>query len=87
MSGAKKGKTEVLIDGLPGYPDNIRSNGRGGFYISLLFSRTPDVCICTTLCFSNLVLKFKYEVGSNPFPLIKIEPQHSGSNCPYSSDP
>lgn len=55
LSGAKKGKTEVLIDGLPGYPDNIRSNGRGGFYISLLFSRTPEVQICTSLFDSNLL--------------------------------
>ncbi|CAL8111724.1 unnamed protein product [Orchesella dallaii] len=39
LKGDKKGTSEVFIDGLPGSPDNIRSNGRGGFYISLIAPR------------------------------------------------
>jgi len=42
LTGAKKGKTEVLVDGLPGFPDNIRSNGKGGFYVALLTSRSQE---------------------------------------------
>jgi len=36
LTGAKKGQKEILVDRLPGMPDNIRSNGKGGFYISLV---------------------------------------------------
>ncbi|XP_021944562.1 adipocyte plasma membrane-associated protein [Folsomia candida] len=39
LQGPKKGTKEVFIEGLPGICDNIRSNGKGGFYISLV---TPD---------------------------------------------
>ncbi|ODM97114.1 Adipocyte plasma membrane-associated protein [Orchesella cincta] len=42
LKGPKKGTSEVLIDRLPGYPDNVRSNGKGGFYISLLTSRFAE---------------------------------------------
>ncbi|CAL8111728.1 unnamed protein product [Orchesella dallaii] len=42
LKGPKKGTSEVLIDRLPGYPDNVRSNGKGGFYISLVISRSAE---------------------------------------------
>jgi len=35
LKGVKKGQSDIFIDGLPGYPDNIRSNTKGGFYVSL----------------------------------------------------
>lgn len=41
MKGPKTGKSEVFIDGLPGMPDNIKKNGRGSFYIPLVFARIP----------------------------------------------
>lgn len=43
LRGDKKGTTEVFNDGLPGSPDNIRSNGKGGFYISLIAPRYSNV--------------------------------------------
>ena len=35
LSGPKAGSQDVLIDRLPGYPDNLSSNGRGIFWVAL----------------------------------------------------
>ncbi|CAG7660341.1 unnamed protein product, partial [Allacma fusca] len=35
LKGPKAGQKDVFMDGLPGLPDNIRPNGKGGFYIVL----------------------------------------------------
>ncbi|KAH9289363.1 hypothetical protein KI387_033480, partial [Taxus chinensis] len=35
LEGPKKGQTESFIDRLPGFPDNIRSDGEGVFWIGL----------------------------------------------------
>lgn len=35
LTGPKKGKTEVFVDNLPGGADNIRSNGRGGYWVGI----------------------------------------------------
>jgi hypothetical protein len=42
LKGPKAGQKEVFLDGLPGSPDNIRLNGRGGFFISLIAPRYAD---------------------------------------------
>jgi len=42
LKGSKKGTKELFIDGLPGVPDNVRSNGKGGFYISLVTADTEE---------------------------------------------
>jgi len=45
LKGSKKGQHDVLVDGLPGSPDNIRPNGKGGAYVSLIvpkYSTTPN---------------------------------------------
>ena len=34
---------DIFFDGLPGTPDNIRSNGKGGFYVSLFSLKRPPV--------------------------------------------
>ena len=35
LKGSKAGTHDVFVDGLPGMPDNLRPNGKGGFYITL----------------------------------------------------
>lgn len=35
LKGPKAGKSELLLDNLPGYPDNIKLNSRGNFYVGL----------------------------------------------------
>ncbi|MCC6153352.1 MAG: SMP-30/gluconolactonase/LRE family protein [Candidatus Hydrogenedentes bacterium] len=41
LTGDKKGTWDVFIDNLPGYPDNISSNGRGTFWLALANPRNP----------------------------------------------
>lgn len=36
LKGPKAGQQEVFLDGLPGAPDNIHSDGQGGFLITLV---------------------------------------------------
>ena len=43
LKGEKKGQSDVFIDGLPGFPDNIRSDGKDGILVSLPVARTSDV--------------------------------------------
>lgn len=38
LKGPKAGQHEIFIDGLPGVPDNINSDGQGGFFISLILA-------------------------------------------------
>ena len=35
IKGNMLGKSEILMDGLPGFPDGISSNGRGIYWIAL----------------------------------------------------
>lgn len=41
LSGARAGEQEILIDNLPGYPDNIEASGDGTFWIALASPRVP----------------------------------------------
>ncbi|XP_050527164.1 adipocyte plasma membrane-associated protein Hemomucin isoform X2 [Daktulosphaira vitifoliae] len=41
LKGPKAQKSEIFVDGLPGMPDNLKSNKRGSFYVPLVISRTP----------------------------------------------
>lgn len=41
FDGPSKGKREVLVSNLPGYPDNINRGSDGTFWVALLGLRTP----------------------------------------------
>ncbi|MBA4109793.1 MAG: gluconolactonase [Leptothrix sp. (in: Bacteria)] len=41
LKGQKAGTSEVFIDNLPGFPDNISYNGRDGFWLALFAPRDP----------------------------------------------
>lgn len=41
LKGPKKGTSDVFIEGLPGWADNIHSNGKGEFYATLVL-RTDE---------------------------------------------
>ncbi|MCL4129430.1 UNVERIFIED_CONTAM: hypothetical protein GTU68_063179 [Idotea baltica] len=43
LNGPKAGSSDVFVSGLPGMPDNIRARQEGGYYISLVTARHPDV--------------------------------------------
>jgi hypothetical protein len=39
VKGPKKGSRDIFIDGLPGLPDNLKSDGQGGFLVPLITVR------------------------------------------------
>lgn len=41
IDGPKKGKLEILIPDLPGYPDNINRSSDGNYWVSLVGMRSP----------------------------------------------
>ncbi len=41
LGGEKKDLTEIFIDNLPGFPDNISSNGNDKFWLALVTPRSP----------------------------------------------
>jgi YD repeat-containing protein len=41
LTGDKQGTWDVFIDNLPGFPDNISSNGDGAFWLALFTTRNP----------------------------------------------
>ena len=52
LKGPKIGKTEVLIDNLPGFPDGISSNGKDIFWLAIIDPR--DKLLDRILPFPNL---------------------------------
>ncbi|KAK5648525.1 hypothetical protein RI129_003417 [Pyrocoelia pectoralis] len=42
LQGPKKGTYDVFLDGLPGLPDNIQTDGKDGFLIPLVIGRDDD---------------------------------------------
>ena len=41
FDGPKKGRTEIVLDNLPGFPDNINISSDGNFWMSLSGMRCP----------------------------------------------
>lgn len=41
LKGPKAGSAEVVIENLPGFPDNVSFNGRDGFWLALFAPRDP----------------------------------------------
>ena len=39
LTGERKGQSEIFIDNLPGFPDNLTSNGRDKFWLALVSPR------------------------------------------------
>lgn len=42
LKGPKAGQSEIFVEGLPGLPDNIHSDGHGGFLVSIVISNDPE---------------------------------------------
>lgn len=57
LKGPKKGNRDIFIDGLPGLPDNLKSDGQGGFLAPLVFLRNKT----NPVLFQSL----------GPFPLLR----------------
>lgn len=75
LKGPKAGKQEVFIDGLPGMPDNIDSDGQGGFLVSLftyIDSQNPQISqsLIPHPNIRKLLIRLMYSLEA-PFKLIQ----------------
>jgi sugar lactone lactonase YvrE len=43
LTGEKAGQTDIFIDNLPGFPDNLSYNGDGLFWVALVFPRDSTI--------------------------------------------
>jgi len=43
LKGPKKGTSEVFVDNLPGFPDNLSYNDKGVFWVAFANPRNPDL--------------------------------------------
>lgn len=66
LEGDKKGQIEVFIENLPGYPDNIRYNGHGIFWIGLVSKRSAMLEILFR------IPQLKYYVAANKAVMEKL---------------
>lgn len=41
IAGAQKGKTDVFVENLPGFPDNLNKSAAGGYWLGLVAPRNP----------------------------------------------
>ncbi|XP_043469735.1 adipocyte plasma membrane-associated protein-like [Leptopilina heterotoma] len=75
LKGPKAGKKELFIDGLPGMPDNIDSDGQGGFFITLAAyadSQNPQISQSLTPHpnIRKLLVRLLYSIEA-PFKLVQ----------------
>ena len=57
LKGPNKGERDIFIDGLPGVPDNLKSDGQGGFFVPLIVTRDKS----NPVLFQSL----------GPFPILR----------------
>lgn len=75
LKGPKAGKQEIFIDGLPGVPDNVQSDGQGGFLVSLVsFADPQNPQLFQSLTphpnIRKLIVRFMYLLEA-PFKLLQ----------------
>lgn len=73
LKGEKAGQTEVLVDNLPGLPDNIKLNDNGNYYIGLQSPRIPGKHhVLELLGPHNLLRKFIARLMSMVMMPVKV---------------
>lgn len=71
LKGDKAGQTDIFIDNLPGFPDNITEAADGGFWLALVKPRNPAADMLSS---SPALRKALTRL---PFALFPMEPDYS----------
>ncbi|KAM0021615.1 putative strictosidine synthase [Helianthus debilis subsp. tardiflorus] len=58
LEGEKKGSTDVFVDGLPGYPDNLRYDGEGHYWLAIAWDYSISTHITMSYPFVRKILAF-----------------------------
>eukprot|EP00243_Klebsormidium_subtile_P004728 TRINITY_DN18884_c0_g1_i1.p1 TRINITY_DN18884_c0_g1~~TRINITY_DN18884_c0_g1_i1.p1 ORF type:complete len:422 (+),score=95.29 TRINITY_DN18884_c0_g1_i1:63-1268(+) len=64
LKGPKAGSHDIFFDNLPGYPDNIRPDGRGGFWVALHTGRSK---VMDSIFFWPSIRSFCFKLPFKPF--------------------
>lgn len=69
LKGDKKGASDIFWDNIPGFPDNISSNGNGTFHLALFTVRKPLLDAIHSFPFiKNLIVAFPKSLQPKPIP-------------------
>jgi sugar lactone lactonase YvrE len=68
ISGQNKGATDIFVDNLPGFPDNIASNGKGTFWLAIFAPRNRWVDTLLPRPFLRKVLMRLHVLNVEPPP-------------------
>ncbi|KAD2392750.1 hypothetical protein E3N88_39727 [Mikania micrantha] len=58
LEGEKKGTIDVFVDGLPGFPDNIRYDGEGHYWLAIAWDNSFLTRVTMTYPFVRKILAF-----------------------------
>ncbi|SDD32588.1 SMP-30/gluconolactonase/LRE family protein [Ruegeria marina] len=70
LTGAKAGQTEVFLDNLPGYPDNLEAQGDGTYWLAFASPRVPAEALMSY----PFLRKVVWRLG----PRVRPAPIHRG---------
>jgi sugar lactone lactonase YvrE len=73
LTGAKVGKSETVLENLPGYPDNIQPASDGGYWVALASQRSALIDFLHPFPFlKSILLKIPMSMFPKPPPLAQI---------------
>ncbi|WP_171209531.1 MULTISPECIES: SMP-30/gluconolactonase/LRE family protein [unclassified Ruegeria] len=78
LSGPKAGMQEVLLDNLPGYPDNIKAQGDGTYWMAFASPRVPSEVLMPY----PFLRKVLWRLG----PMVRPGPIHRGMLVQFDGD-
>ncbi|KIC41318.1 strictosidine synthase [Ruegeria sp. ANG-R] len=78
LTGPKAGTQEVLLDNLPGYPDNIKAQGDGTYWMAFASPRVP----AEKLMPYPFLRKVIWRLG----PMVRPAPIHRGMMVQFDGD-
>nr|XP_033337228.1 adipocyte plasma membrane-associated protein-like [Megalopta genalis] len=89
LKGPKTGQHEIFAEALPGFPDNVHTDGQGGFLISIIASvDSENPCLPHSLIphpyLRKMISRFMYLIEA-PFKLLKdVYPNYYAERVIYS---
>lgn len=73
LQGENAGTSEVVVDNIPGFPDNIQRASDGGFWIALAAKRSAIVdAVHNMPVVKRLLLRFPFSLFPKPPPVSQI---------------
>lgn len=70
LTGDKAGQTELFLDNLPGYPDNLEAQGDGSYWVSFASPRVPSEALMPYPALRKVI----WRLG----PMVRPAPIHRG---------